>query len=347
MQKIAGIFFIAFLFFACKKDPQIIPPLPTDNLVEIIPAGWPQPIYTFSVNTISPDKFALGRELFYETLLSKDNSISCASCHQQFVAFANADHAFSHGVNGTLGNRNAPALYNLNWLPLFMHDGGINHIEVQPLGPINNPIEMAENTANVIAKLQASDKYRSLFNKAYGSEDVDSQKMLRAMAQFMGLMYSYNSKYDQFKRGENGVNFNASESRGYTFFVSYCASCHKEPLFTDYAFRNNGLPPNINLKDSGRAHITKLTTDIYKFKTPSLRNVAKTAPYMHDGRFATLEQCLDHYVNGVVNLTNLDPLLTDGIWLSDQDKIDVVAFLNTLTDYKFIKDSRFADPNFK
>jgi len=348
MKKIAVIFFYfgVFVFTSCKVDPKIIEPLPTDNLVEVIPEGWPNPVYSFSVNTISEDKFVLGRALFYDPILSVDSTVSCGSCHQQFSAFAHADHNFSHGIYDRLGTRNAPGLFNLNWLPLFMHDGGINHIEVQPLGPITNTLEMGADINPVIAKLQASSKYKNLFKKAFGTDVVNSQNMLRAMAQFMGLIYSYNSKYDLFKRHENNVQLSDAELRGYNLFLTNCNSCHKEPLFSDFAFRNNGISVNIYLKDTGRAHITGLPQDRYKFKTPSLRNIAKTAPYMHDGRFNTLQECLDHYANVKPNLINLDPLLqNNGLPLSAQDKQDIIAFLYTLTDYKFLADRRFADPN--
>ncbi len=344
------VLYICFCIFliSCKVDPKINAPLPSGKLAEIIPEGWPQPIYTFSANTISENKFVLGRALFYETMLSIDNSISCGSCHQQFSAFANADHNVSHGVNELLGTRNSPALFNLNWHTSFMHDGGINNIEVQPLGPISNTLEMAENINNVITKLQASAKYKDLFNKAYGTETVDSQKMLKAMAQFMGLMYSYKSKYDLYKRGENNTQLSDAELRGYNLFISKCNTCHKEPLFSDFQFRSNGMPINLFLNDSGRAHITGLAQDKYKFKTPSLRNVALTKPYMHDGSLQTLNQCLDHYTNPITNTVNLDPLLqTNGIPMTSAEKQDIIAFLNTLNDYEFINDKRFADPNFK
>jgi cytochrome c peroxidase len=349
MNKIAIIFFLlgVLIFASCKVDPKIIEPLPVNNLVEVIPEGWPQPKYTFSTNAISEDKFALGRALFYEPMLSVDNSVSCGSCHQQFAAFAHAEHALSHGINDMVGTRNAPGIFNLTWHPYFMHDGGINHIEVQPLGPITNTLEMGADINPVIAKLQASNKYRNLFKKAYGSDTVTTQNMLKAMTQFMGLIYSYNSKYDYYKRRENNVEFSDAELRGYNLFLANCASCHKEPLFSDFAFRNNGLPVNVFLKDSGHFKIQRDPQNVYKFKTPSLRNIAKTGPYMHDGRFTTLQQCLDHYTNGVTNLTNLDPLLqNNGLQLSANDKQDIIAFLQTLTDYKFLGDKRFADPNF-
>lgn len=343
-RKAIYISILTLILAACKVDPRIKPVLPVDGLAEVIPEGWPQPVYTFSLNTISEAKFDLGRSLFYETLLSRDNTISCGSCHQQFVAFAHADHDVSHGIDGLLGTRNAPALFNLTWHSNFMHDGGVNNLEVQPLAPIMNPVEMDENLNNVIAKLKGLKKYRELFKQAYGDETIDSQRMFRAMALFMGMMYSYNSKYDQVKRNESGVTFTTPEAKGYALFQAKCATCHKEPLFSDFQFRNNGLAPNA-YKDSGRYRITTLPTDIYKFKTPSLRNIELTGPYMHDGRFSSLSQCLDHYTGPITNSLNLDPQLSGGITLSAQDKSDIISFLKTLTDKNFIADRRFADPN--
>jgi len=345
MRQFIWIFLVVFIY-SCKVDPKINAPLPSDKLEEVVPSGWPLPFYTFSQNTISENKFILGRSLFYETMLSKDNTISCGSCHQQFVAFAHADHDVSHGINGLIGTRNSPGLFNLTWHTSFMHDGGVNHIEVQPLAPITNPIEMDENINTVVAKLQASQKYKTLFKNAYESEEVNSQKIFKAMSQFMGLMYSYNSKFDAYKRGETAIQLSEAEARGYSLFQAKCNACHTEPLFSDFNMRSNGLAADPFYKDSGRYKITNLASDIYKFKTPSLRNIAKTGPYMHDGRFTSLKQCLDHYTGGITNMTNIDPLLAGGtLGLSEQDKNDIIAFLLTLTDYKFLNDKRFADPN--
>jgi cytochrome c peroxidase len=341
------VFALTLSFSSCKVDPKIKPAIPADNLREIRPEGWPQPIYSFSVNTISEDKFVLGRALFYERMLSEDNTVSCGSCHQDFGAFSNPGHDLSHGIHDRVGTRNSPGIFNMTWHPSFMHDGGINHIEVQPLGPITNTLEMGGDLNAVIAKLQSSARYRELFNKAYGDEEVTSQRLFRSMAQFMALMYSYNSKFDRYKRNEGGVQLTESESRGYSLFQSKCNSCHKEPLFSDFQFRNNGLSPKPFVNDSGRWMITHQPQDIYKFKTPSLRNIEKTPPYMHDGRFETLEQCLDHYTGGITNMLNLDPQLQSGIALSAQEKQDIIAFLRTLTDFTFINDKRFADPNFQ
>lgn len=342
------LYFIPFFvyFTSCKVDPAL-DIVKQDDLKEIVPDGWPSPVYTFSNNPIKAETFELGRALFYDPILSVNNKVSCASCHQQYVAFANADHKFSHGINDLVGKRNAPALFNITWHKLFMHDGGINHIEVQPMGPIQNPIEMGESFANVLVKLGNSAKYRDLFKKAYGSEEVTDSKMLKAMAQFMGLMYSNNSKWDMYKRGEKGGSMTDAELRGYSLVQTKCTPCHQEPLFSDYSFRSIGLAVNPLINDSGRARITSLQSDKFKFKVPSLRNVALTGPYMHDGRYTTLEECLDHYTNNVTNMVNLDPILVpnNGIVLSSQEKTDIIAFLNTLTDYRFINDKKFANPN--
>src|SRR5688572_30224281 len=163
----------------------------------------------------------------------------------------------------------------------------------------------------------------------------------------MGLMYSYNSKYDKVKRQEGIAAFTEEEKKGYSLFVAKCGSCHDEPLFSDFEYRNNGLDPVRG--DIGREKITLEQTDRYKFKTPSLRNIAVTKPYMHDGRYETLEDCLDHYTSKVTNFVNLDPLLQNdyGISLSAEEKKNIIAFLHTLTDYEFLNDERFSDPNFK
>ena len=341
MKNLLFIFSFIILASSCSVDPEIKPIIEEDDIKEIIPPGWPQPVYTFSTNVLTLDGFNLGRTLFYDPILSLDNSVSCGSCHQQFAAFAHSGHDVSHGIYGLLGNRNAPTLQNLNWNPTFMHDGGILNIEVMPLGPITNPVEMNETMPNVISKLSTSGKYKQLFTKAFGDDLINSQRIFRAIAQFMGTMYSYNSKYDMVKLGKE--NFTAQEQSGYNLFVQKCSSCHTEPLFTDYQFRNNGLSVNVAYNDSGRAHITGNAADRYKFKTPSLRNIEKSDPYMHDGRFTTLDQCLEHYNSGIVNSPTLDGQLLSGISLSAQNKADIIAFLKTLTDTKYLTDFRFTD----
>jgi cytochrome c peroxidase len=335
--------FLGIIVAGCRKDVQIPDSSDGANVSFHVPEGWPAPYYSFAGNKLSNASFILGRKLFYDTRLSKDNSISCGTCHQPFAAFANLDHALSHGVNEQLGNRNSPPLFNLNWYTSFMWDGGINHIEIQPLAPITNPVEMAEKLDDVLVKLQADAGYRQLFRNAYGTEEITSERLFKAMAQFMGLMISDQSKYDKYMRREAGIAFTAAESAGLEVFNNKCASCHKAPLFTDFSFRNKGLAPG-SLNDSGRAHITHEPADVYKFKVPTLRNLKYTAPYMHDGRFTSLEQVLAQMQTGVTESPTLDPLIKAGISLSEVEKSNLLAFLNTLNDESFIKDKRFQEP---
>ena len=341
-----GFLFIALQFFvACKEDPAIeAPEPPVYGLAAGQPGSWPVALYQYENNALNEATFRLGRRLFYDVRLSRDNSTSCGSCHQQFVAFAHADHNFSHGIDGLLGTRNTPGLFNLRWHPTFMWDGGVNHIEVQPAAPITNPVEMDESLENVVQKIGKIPEYRYFFKEAFGDEMVNTQRMFKAMAQFMGMMESWNSKYDRVMRQESGISFSADEQAGYDVFMANCTSCHKEPLFSDFSYRGNGLSIDPMISDSGRAHITGAAADRFKFKVPSLRNVELTSPYMHDGRYRSLNRCVDHYSNLNPASPGLDPSLVPGIALTDEQKVQVVAFLKTLTDPTFIKDPRFADP---
>lgn len=325
---------------SCSKDADLL------ILRFIQPSNFPAPVYDLSKNPISNDKFILGRTLFYDPILSRNNTISCGNCHQQEGAFCHIDHNVSHGIDDKVGTRNSPALQNLAFYKSFMWDGGIFDLDLQPIAPIENHVEMDEKLETVIPKLQASSKYRSLFKKAYGSETVNTVGLLKALSQFMLLMVSADSKYDKYVRGEAGGTFTDDEKEGLTLFNAKCRSCHSTDLFTDQNFRNNGLKPSA-VNDSGRYKITLHPDDMYKFKVPSLRNVALTAPYMHDGRFKTLEQVLDHYRTGVVVSTTLDPLLNNGslpgITITDLEKQKIILFLKTLTDENFTKDKRFAE----
>lgn len=328
----------------CKVDPSFdISPGGAD-VSFYVPEGWPEPVYRFEDNPLTKDGFGLGRKLFFDPRLSRDNSVSCGTCHQQFAAFANLDHPQSHGIDGKFGIRNAQGLFNLNWHPDMFWDGSVDHILNQPLRPLTDPVEMDEKPENIIEKLNSDAAYRNMFKRAFGSETATVESMFKALAQFMGAMISDNSKYDKHVRGEDGGNLTAAENNGLNLFRTHCASCHKEPLFTDFSFRNNGLAPNPAFNDKGRAVVTGKDEDNYRFKVPSLRNVGVTRPYMHDGRFETLEQALEHYNNGIHSAPNLDPLLADGIPLTENEKQDIISFLHTLTDHTFIKDSRFAEP---
>jgi cytochrome c peroxidase len=340
---IAWVSIAMMLAQACKKNDAPASSGNTTPLQLELPVGFPPPQPLFANNPITQQGFDLGRKLFYEGKLSKDGNFPCSSCHQQFASFATFDHPLSHGFENQFTRRNAPGLFNLAWRTLLHWDGGINHLEVQPLAPITAPNEMAETIGNVIAKLKADPKYPPMFKAAFGTEDIDSQRMLKALAQFMGMMVSGNAKFDRVKRGQ--ANFTIAEQSGYGIFKVKCATCHPEPLFTDLSFRNTGIPVDPSLNDSGRMRITHLQDDYLKFMVPSLRNVYQTAPYGHDGRFYSIGAMIDHYRSGVVNSPTTDPLVRNKISVSEEEKLDLLSFLRTLTDSTFLTDARFSDPH--
>lgn len=331
-----------FFFSTCKKKDvgeSISPPKPISFAV---PAGWPAPVYNFNANPLTEEGVALGRKLFYDGLLSKDGNFPCASCHQQVGAFGTFDHDLSHGFNNGHTLRNAPPLQNLAWHSNFHADGGINHLDVQPLAPLTAPNEMAETIENVLGKLRKDPNYPALFQKAFSSPTINTQVLTRALSQFMLTMVSANSKYDRVKKGQ--ATFLLSESLGYEIFQQKCAACHAEPLFTDLQFRNNGLPLKPTLRDFGRMGITNLSSDSLKFKVPSLRNIMVSYPYGHDGRVFDILTMLEHYNTGVVNGPTTDPLLKNKLPLSNFEKGQLIAFLGTLTDSAFIKSKALAQP---
>ena len=310
-----------------------------------IPAGWPRPQYDLKKNPLTREGFALGKKLFYDTRLSKDSSLSCASCHQQFGAFATYEHPLSHGYNNSLTTRNAPALQNLAWQKEFMWDGGINHLDLQPLAPITAANEMGETLDHVIRKLQRDEDYKKMFKAAFGEPIINTRRMNNALSQFMLMLVSCNSKYDRVQRGE--ASFILPEQAGYAIFRKKCSSCHTEPLFTDLSYRNTGLLLDNTLNDYGRMIITGDKKDSLKFKVPSLRNVAITFPYGHDGRFFTLLNVFEHYRNNMVVSPLTDSSLQHRISLSNYEIGQLTAFLYTLTDTVFLKDPRFAPEGYE
>ncbi len=329
------------LIWSCRRGTDVKPgPQPyTLNL----PSNFPQPVYDMSQNPLTVQGVALGRRLFYDPRLSRDSTISCGFCHQQFAAFAHFDHPLSHGIDNNTGFRSVPGLFNLIWQREFMWDGGVNHLEIQPLTPITDPNEMGEDLARLIAKLNGDAKYRGLFSDAFGAGEINSQKVFKALAQFMATMNSFDSKYDSVMRNAPGVKFTTEEENGYKIFQNKCASCHKEPLFTDGSYRNNGLPINASLHDAGRMRITNNTNDYLKFKVPSLRNIIKSPPYMHDGRFYDIFNVFDHYSEGVIQTPTIDPLLRNGLPLTESEKRELYFFLNTLTDPGFINSKALSE----
>ena len=325
----------ALLFISAGK--QSYSPTPLQFLV---PKGFPiPPTNIFTKNKLTKEGFELGKRMFYDARLSKDGEVSCGSCHQQFAAFATYDHDLSHGVNNSFSTRNAPALINLAWMTEWHWDGGINHIEMQPLSPLSALNEMGEKLDTVILKLKADTAYARMFKAAFGDANITTERMLKAFAQFTGSLVSADSKYDKVKRGE--ATFILPELKGYEIFKANCNGCHKEPLFTDNSFRNNGISLN-RFNDIGRQSISLDKKDSLKFKVPTLRNIALTLPYMHDGRMYSLENVLDHYTTLDTTLVNLDPLLAKKINLTDKEKKQLILFLYTLTDTSFTKNKRFA-----
>ena len=303
------------------------------------PAHFGPPRYDFDGNPLTEEGFALGKKLFYDGKLSLDGMTSCASCHQQVAAFGTFEHDLSHGVNNQHTTRNAPPLQNLAWLSDFRWDGGITRMEQQTLAHITTSNEMGMNMDAVIRYLREDPEYPALFQKAFGGGEPDTDRLSKALSQFVVMLVSGNAKYDRMLRGQ--YQFDTYEQEGYKIFLAKCATCHQEPLFTDNSYRNNGLPLNSFLQDKGRMMITGKSEDSLKFRVPSLRNVLLTANYMHDGRFSGLSQVYEHYATGIQQGPTLDPALDLGISLSATERTFLTSFLKTLTDSTFIADKRF------
>jgi cytochrome c peroxidase len=327
-----------YFLSSCKKEDNYGLTL----IQQEIPDGFPPPVYNFSGNGLSIQGFELGRKLFYDTRLSADGQVSCGSCHEQRAAFGTFEHDRSHGVFHSHTLRNAPVLVNLAWNKSFDWDGLSSSLVNEASYKIHESTVFGETIENVIAKLESVPAYREDFEKVFGSPVITPVKVYKAIAQFSASLVSANSKYDKVKKGLQV--FTAQEDRGYQVFKTKCATCHTEPLFTDQTFRNTGIPVDDLLKDYGRMRVTGKPEDSLKFKVPTLRNVAVSSNYMHDGRFGTLFQVLNHYRMGVQQSPTLDPLLTNGIALTSADVNDLVVFLRTLTDSAFLNDVRYRSP---
>ena len=296
---------------------------------------------------LSNERVALGRALFHETSLSRNGTISCASCHQQQHAFTDPKR-FSEGTEKQMGKRNSMPLFNLAWKNNFFWDGRASSLRTQALIPIEDHLEMDEKFQNVAAKLKQTEHYPKLFKKAFGSSSITPEHLGIAIEQFLITLTSYNSRFDLAGKGK--ATLTNQEKRGFELFMTEndprrslkgadCFHCHGGAFFTDHQFHNNGLPPT---EDIGLAAFTGKKSDRAKFSTPSLRNIALTAPYMHDGRFKTLEEVIKHYNSGIHRSATLDPNLakhpSSGLGLSAEDQAALVAFLKTLTDPQFSQD---------
>lgn len=335
-----AILFLGFLLLfivSCSQDESV---LKNDSFDFQFPDHFPEPYYQNESNKITKEGITLGKRLFYDPILSSDSSVSCATCHAQVHAFADHGTKLSLGVKNRLGKRNSPAIFNMAWNSSFMWDGGVNHIEVMPLAPIENENEMDENISNIILKLNRNKTYKKLTKDAFDSDTITEKHFLFALAQFMSVMVSADSKYDKYIVGKDELT--KTEMNGYQIFKTNCSSCHQEPLMTNFSFKNNGL--YLKYDDDGREKITLNVKDKAKFKVPSLRNVELTYPYMHDGSIANLENVIEHYSGNIQPHPSLALELQKPFHFTEKEKKDLINFLKTLTDYQLLSNQLLQEP---
>ncbi len=326
--------------------------------------GWPKPILVFSNGVNVDAEIALGRVLFYDESLSADGKVSCGSCHTSYTAFAHVDHKLSHGVFDREGRRNAPALMNLAWQSGFMWDGAIQHLELQSMAPIAAHTEMGMSLQDYLNGIKQNPRYQTLFALAYPNQPISLPLALKAIARFELTFVSDQSRYDSMRRQQ--ISFTQQENRGYALFQKFCAACHAEPLFTRPGYEYNGWADGLKGMDSagvvvsgldrGRALVTGLVNDAYHMKIPTLRNVEVSFPYMHNGGFQSLYQVVKNYsgkrlvVRGDGGGSGISGDSGEGqrkvidISLDANERVDLVAFLMTLTDRKFLYSKDFVDP---
>lgn len=325
-----------------------------------VPVHWVEPDNFVNMvipadNPLTEAGVELGRLLFFDPILSIDSTISCGSCHQTGRAFTDAK-SVSIGVRVRRGRRSAPSLLNIGYVhrDLFW-DGRSPHLEDQALHPVTDSVEMAATWPEVERRLRNHPAYPVHFRKAFGisqPDEINRALTTRALAQFQRTLVSYDSKFDRVMRHED--TFTESEKRGWTIFFdasptlphAECSHCHADPLFTDLNFANNGLdeaPTLTEFKDLGRGAITGNKYHNGQFRVPTLRNIALTAPYMHDGRFGTLEEVLDHYASGGHYAKNVNPNVRK-LALSPNDRADLIAFLRTLTDSVALQRPAYQNP---
>lgn len=361
---IVYLFLAVMVFKSCKKDNEVVMPV-TGTISGS--AGTPAPVFkttpyfvklpiNFSPlpvpfdNPLTVEGVDLGRKLFYDKILSVDSSMSCGSCHNPLYGFTDNEKALSTGVSGKKGNRNTMMLFNLAWVEKygdkehrFFWDGRAKTLEDQVRFPIVDRVEMEDSMPNVLLKLQRSSSYPALFKKAFGKDSITSQMLSKAIAQFERTIISGNTRFDF-------LNLTKQEQRGMLVFNDQdkgdCFHCHNLSGFllsSDFAFKNNGhAGPDIGLEK-----VTGNSEDRGKFRSASLRNLVFTAPYMHDGRFNTLEEVVEFYNSGASRVYPADGNITkhtDGLHLTEQDKADLVAFLKSITDSTLIVNPGYLHP---
>lgn len=346
---------LVFIITACENEPiKNYVPAPTPSPLQI------PPLFKETIlNPVTPlnnpqtvEGIALGKKLFFDPILSGNNTQACADCHAPQNAFTDSSR-FSDGIDGSIGNRNSMPLFNLAWNydEKFFWDGNVFSLEHQAFIPVSDPKEMKSSWTEVEQKLQNHLEYPTLFQLAFGTTAIDSTLVTKAIAQFERTLISSNSKFDKHLLGEatltpeelNGFNIFMDETKGDCF---HCHGSDKNPLWTDNLFHNNGLDNPFT--DLGLGKVTGDPADNGKFKTPSLRNLVYTAPYMHDGRFETLDEVINHYSQGLKNSPTIDPLMKKvaqgGVGLTTQEKAQLKAFLLTLSDETFINNTSFTNP---
>lgn len=354
MKYIITLLLIVQIGVSCRRSDDPI----SDDTFVLNYKGLPEPNLPGD-NRLTKSGVALGRQLFYDTRLSEDETMSCASCHAQEHAFSDTNQ-FSTGVKGLPGGRQAMAVFNMAWNTNgFFWDGRAETLRQQALMPIQDHLEMNMTISEVIKRLASDPDYIEQFQEVFENGKVDSVNLSLALEQFMFSIVSNSSKYDLMKAGK--VSLTASEERGrILFFGSYnpdnpsisgaqCSACHGGPNFENDAYMNNGLDTDAEQTDLGRQLVHDVPTLRAKFKVPTLRNIALTPPYMHDGRFKTLEEVIDHYDHGIKYSSTVNPTLISiqnvGLQLSETDKADLIAFLHTLTDYELVNKEEYSDPN--
>lgn len=343
------------LLHACRKDPAFV----VDDVAGgPTPLSLPIPDWAFNAahptllpadNPMTVEGVSLGRKLFYEKALSNDYSLSCASCHRQENAFSDP-RRFSIGTDGSVGRRNAMSIQNMVWDHFFFWDTRAPTLEAQALMPVTDHAEMRNTWPVVEERLRNHSDYPALFEKAFGTPHVDSMRIVMAIAQFERTLLSFNSPYDRFVFGGDATAMTEQQQRGMDLFMgeAHCNECHMAPRFNDHGVQNVGMDRND--PDLGLMEVTGNEADRHRFKNVTLRNIAVTAPYMHDGRFSTLEEVMDFYADDVdVSTPNLDAHMFGWslgmVDLDAQERADLVAFMHALTDEQFLTDPAHSDPH--